>query len=594
MRDRAKSAEGLTVRAVAGTYVVLLGFDIAPEKRKGLLGFAVRRVNHDPPPDEKPEIWLSNRLHPPGATEKPGIDESGTDVAPIQRFRWGDYTVHPDREYTYAVSAMYGELGKLEKGDSVDVKVRTENPRDVGGKSGLHQVHFNRSAASSQAYVKKFGDKEPDDPSLHGAALQWLSRGLEESLIDFINQAKDPTWSLHLCVYEFQKDSFLQALRAAVDRGVKTEIIYDAIVSFVTDSHHNKKEAGPRIKNEAAIKDHGLQAVCHPRTGITAISHNKFIVLCKNGKPAAVWTGSTNFTDGAIYGQANVGHAIADEALAQQYFDLHQKLLSKLDADTRTSRQNAEALSPVPPTAKRDPILFPVFSPRTKIIAIDQCVELINGAQQLLCLTAPFPLHKSLDTALEDSDHPCLKYALLNSDNNLVQLVKQMPANLKFAAPASFKRTQGKARIEATEDAGGEHDKLHDFQTRMLTEGVDDLSLLDGFKNESLHHKGVYIHTKILLIDPLSDDPRIVTGSANFSDNSSRNNDENQLFIHGEKAVADVYLGEFMRLYDHYEFRDLMSKAKGEGQQPHLSADDSWTNAYFDGPKEKERQVFSL
>ena len=76
-----------------------------------------------------------------------------------------------------------------------------------------------------------------------------------------------------------------------VVRKVRVEIIYDAIVG----------DGKPREANQAAIQKHQLDAVCHPRTNIKSISHNKFMVLCQNDQPLAIWTGSTNFTDGAVY-----------------------------------------------------------------------------------------------------------------------------------------------------------------------------------------------------------------------------------------------------------------------------------------------------
>ena len=38
-----------------------------------------------------------------------------------------------------------------------------------------------------------------------------------------------------------------------------------------------------------------------------------------------------------------------------------------------------------------------------------------------------------------------------------------------------------------------------------------------------------YLHTKYMLVDPLSDDPVVISGSANFSNASSVDNDENML-----------------------------------------------------------------
>jgi phosphatidylserine/phosphatidylglycerophosphate/cardiolipin synthase-like enzyme len=97
----------------------------------------------------------------------------------------------------------------------------------------------------------------------------------------------------------------------------------------------------------------------------------------------------------------------------------------------------------------------------------------------------------------------------------------------------------------------------------------------------------LYVHTKYMLIDPLSQDPTVVVGSANFSKASTDTNDENMLVIRGNTAVADVYLGEFMRLFTHYAFRESL-KFKGATspataqQRKHLSEDTSWTNpGYF-------------
>jgi phosphatidylserine/phosphatidylglycerophosphate/cardiolipin synthase-like enzyme len=66
-----------------------------------------------------------------------------------------------------------------------------------------------------------------------------------------------------------------------------------------------------------------------------------------------------------------------------------------------------------------------------------------------------------------------------------------------------------------------------------------------------------------MLIDPLGDEPIVISGSANFSETSTVSNDENMLIIRGNKRVADIYLGEFMRLWHHYRFRFIVN-AKAE------------------------------
>jgi phosphatidylserine/phosphatidylglycerophosphate/cardiolipin synthase-like enzyme len=97
-----------------------------------------------------------------------------------------------------------------------------------------------------------------------------------------------------------------------------------------------------------------------------------------------------------------------------------------------------------------------------------------------------------------------------------------------------------------------------------------------------------WVHTKFMLVDPLSDDPVVITGSANFSKASTDQNHENMLVIHGDKRVADIYLGEFMRQFTSDAFRDAASTAskKSGGDPTHwkpqdLVPDSSWVAEYF-------------
>lgn len=65
-----------------------------------------------------------------------------------------------------------------------------------------------------------------------------------------------------------------------------------------------------------------------------------------------------------------------------------------------------------------------------------------------------------------------------------------------------------------------------------------------------------------MLIDPLGEDPIVVAGSANFSAASVKDNDENMIIVRGNKRVADIYIGEFMRLFSHHSFRKSLQWRK--------------------------------
>jgi len=76
----------------------------------------------------------------------------------------------------------------------------------------------------------------------------------------------------------------------------------------------------------------------------------------------------------------------------------------------------------------------------------------------------------------------------------------------------------------------------------------------------------VHIHHKFIVIDAETDKPTIFTGSANFSANSTNHNDENLLEITGSTALAQTYLAEFLRLYEHYRARMLWNLAHPSGK----------------------------
>ena len=123
---------------------------------------------------------------------------------------------------------------------------------------------------------------------------------------------------------------------------------------------------------------------------------------------------------------------------------------------------------------------------------------------------------------------------------------------------------------------------------------------LANFRAEKLtgFNRNLYIHDKFILIDPLGDDPIVVTGTANFSKPSQYQNDENMLVIRDNKRVADIYFGEFMRIFDHLYARYIVAKLKlagrGDPDAGFLKEDASeWVPAHFSpGRKSLRRRYF--
>jgi len=126
---------------------------------------------------------------------------------------------------------------------------------------------------------------------------------------------------------------------------------------------------------------------------------------------------------------------------------------------------------------------------------------------------------------------------------------------------------------------------------------------LEGWAGEHLtdFNKWVkFIHTKIILIDPLTATPTIITGSANYSDNSTTDNEENTLVIRGDgtpttQRVADIYLTEYQRLFMHFVYRDwanpdTIANAGTDSSAGHLRENPTWSAPYYTAGSWRERQ----
>ena len=270
----------------------------------GLRGFAVRRTD----PTEGETYWMKGLKTFKSAEPSPGVGEQFSSlVHPFQTFQWADYSAKPDRDYNYEIVPMYGNPGTLQQSNSISVDIHTEPVE-----AAEHTVLFNRGAVATQKYARRFQNKKPS--TVGPAAYKWLSRGLQEGLLNFIARAKDETWSLKGAFYEFQWLAVLDTLGEAQRRKVDIKVIFDDI-----------KSGSPYQLNEDAIQAAQIRGICIPRAN-GKLMHNKLLVLLHRNKPQALLFGSTNLTENGIFGHANCVHIIEDAAVAQVYLDYFEQL----------------------------------------------------------------------------------------------------------------------------------------------------------------------------------------------------------------------------------------------------------------------------
>jgi hypothetical protein len=555
----------LSARAIAGLHVVTLAWDFAADHEddpRDLLGFAIERAELQQGQVVE-RYWLRGikRFRDKDEGVPPGTPVP-TSEHPIQSFQWGDYTVKPETSYQYKVVPVYGspKLLDLDDASSVTVGITTETEQGAAAGAGRprHDIYFNRGVAGSQAYARKFGKVKPDPAHPESEQMAWLSRGLFEALVGFIKRAAGPDagdYKLRAMFYEFRYAPVADAFKLARDNGADVDIRYEA-QSYKDD-------------NEATIAQAGIEDICRPQKSRGGIRHNKFIVLVHDDRPVGVWTGSTNVSSGGIFGHSNVGHAVWDETVAQRYLEYWTRLADPnvKPSPLRTRNLAAEQTPARHAPAPADRILT-LFSPRDGKDApatLQWYADVMAMTQRIMCITFAFNLDDTFVPVLEQTGDT-LRYVLVD----------------KAIDPAVEKEI---TRSGNTVYAAGAKLEKGDFEP-FLGE------VLTGF------NKNQYIHDKFMLVDPLGHDPVVVTGSANFSAPSQVANDENMLVVRGDTRVADIYFGEFMRLFDHLYTRYIVRKLKDAGRQDpdagYLKVTQAtWLPPHLgDGPKSRRRRYF--
>jgi phosphatidylserine/phosphatidylglycerophosphate/cardiolipin synthase-like enzyme len=519
------------VKAYAGTNGVLLAFDLAESRRQGLLGFAIQQKE-----GMRNWQWLLNSLTFPGrAHTLPKWNATPSNIAPIQKFRWADYSVVANTPCKYRVHPVYGTPDVPELAESLEVAVTTDD-----GKPKDHRVIFNRAVAASQSFGRQFpeldellsSNKDLPIEDWPAKPRDWLQHGLLDQIITFVERAKDKKWSLDIAIYEYELKAIVDAVNAAHKRGVKVRVLY-----------HAKAGDEQTELNEASLKKIPVTRKRARRT--QKIFHDKFIVLGEidaagNRAPRAVLCGSTNFTENGVYRQANVVHVADDKSISARYQDLFQAIWDQ-PANVAATRKWISKNNLIDPTQP----LFVGFSPRSGGADLTEFINVINAADKDLLFATAFTLPEDILDALLGAEHDnVLRYGIQNTASRIT---------------------------------GFHADRSAEFvATALLTKG------LEGWVKEGLKGQrgNLLVHLKAIVANFTTDAPVVISGSHNLSAAASNGNDENYLIIRGDTDLADRYGLEILRFYEHYRFRYFARLLELKQARP-LAIDGSWADAYY-------------
>jgi phosphatidylserine/phosphatidylglycerophosphate/cardiolipin synthase-like enzyme len=509
--------------AISSQHTVTLAMRWPEAETKTMLGFAVRKHNPD-----ATALWLEGLLAFRGEQHNAGT-LIPTSEGPIQKMFWADYLVRAGQEYTYEIIPVYGTPRALElrTADSVKVAIQTED-----NDNEKHGVYFNRAVIASQAYVRHFGIEHPDN---RPDALAWLARGLDKAILGFIGRADaDNRLRLDIAAYHLTHPDIIAAIKKVGPR---------ARVCLCWKKPDDKTQNG-----QAARELRKGNVEVFQRQKVRAISHDKFIVLKdQHDQPRAVLMGSANFTRGGVSLQNNVSHVIENPVLAQKYRDTFELLIE--EDNEALYEQNTNWM-------KVGTDLELNFSPHRKNqrTDLDHFVELVRAATSNIFFAT-----------LRATDEKLIKALVEPANKNVV---------VRGLVDKVYEKGDGEVLL---------YHHAYD-RTPDVAPATNSLGTADPLTKE-LGRRGFtpLVHHKFIIIDYGSPECAVITGSANYSNNSSNNNDENTLVVHRDQRIAQMYLGEFHRVYEHYRARWLLNSGRRHSGKLFLRDDGSWATKYYDG-----------
>lgn len=545
-----------------------------------------------------------------------------TEQAPVQKFWWKDLFAKRGGTYQYRIVPMGGSPGAaLTPLAGVDPLL--SNKVTLTPQRPPFNVYFNRGITATQALSHALNDK----PSINALAPHILDPTdpirirlmgqLSEGVTSLLDRADKDGGTIHGALYELNDPNGLEKRLQANPKSRNVILGNEQSV----DPKTKKAIEDADSENRAALKAAGVNVIDRI-LGKGDIPHNKFLVLSEKGAPAAVLSGSTNWTSTGLCTQTNNALVIESADVAQRYMDYWNALKADVDAaggDEKKlqspalrnfTHKNNDGSIARPISLGNGVTVEVMFSPNTqrKLVSppketpndMNRVFDLINGARQAVLFLAFDPGNNSIldaaGRALAKNPDLFVRGALTSPQRAL---------NFSEALHQGGATEQGDgadqaAGSDATVTVVGEPGKPKKKGAKLPSAKPDSRAVPAGavtkddafglWEAELAKYGFAIIHNKIVVIDPFSDNCTVVTGSHNLGFRASHNNDENMVIIRGHRALAEAYACHVLDLYDHYAWRFLLKEHPDVFGKP-LQADDKWQERYIAGPDEKSPEL---
>ncbi len=601
----------VSARAFANNEVAYLAWSI-DEPIPGCLGFDITRIYPDTGEEKPLAAWV-----PFEGQANPDMAPQSTRVWPIQKLSWRDLTLRKRRDRLalrpdeVTVQYRIRAVGRFQPGlDAVATEANAPrydgppiplgylgegvltNPVRITQHYGEIRAAFTNGILSAQWLRKALKEKGEELTAKTVAAhistpedeiRSYLTGDVLSMLKELLRRTEtEPGSRLKMALYELWDEELVELIAARRD-------FIDLILSNSSkDGKSGGWDHGNHLMRELLGELMGHSKLDRMFNN-GHIGHNKFVVFeDADGTPKAVLTGSTNWTPTGLAGQSNNAMLIENEVVATTYRDYWNDLY----ADTAelhvpepltasTSNVQGQALRKVNAKAHTETTLkdgsrvtlwrAPNTHAKTKghdaPPDLAEVYDLIAKAKDAIFFAVFLPSQSGKTSVIEEA----IRLGESRKDMLVYGAVSDVMAMPNYVPPDKSNPGHTLHRQPAIYEKG----EISVVRAVALTK--DDV--VGAFESELLTIGKAIIHDKIVVIDPLSPDCVVITGSHNLGFKASYENDENLLIIKGNQPLAQAYMTHVMDIYDHYRFRALQRTLKDKNVSLDggtLKADDSW------------------
>lgn len=485
---------------------------------------------------------------------------------PIQKYQWTDYMASPGDTLQYRVLPMVGPDKSNLRPDADKASEWTEEITLTHEVTPKIEAYFNRGIVATQWVSRRLGVtaddlqtkklrtviSTPDDPFRN-----YLAGPLGARLFELLDTAAKKKRELYAALYELHDEQ----LEAALEKFGKRAHVVLANGSVKKKGEDQNSEARERLAGKIDLHDRMIS----PR----ALGHNKFLVICgARSKPRWVWTGSQNWTQTGLCTQANNSLLIDDFKLAAEYrkqWDLLREAGEATPADLKQSNS-----APRDPKVGATPVRL-WFTPTVGFVDLDEARKIIAGAKRaiLFLMFNPGPKETLLNEIIKTA-----RAATSATRLYIIGAINQDPST--SANPVELFQHDNSDKA--------------DFSV-VLPAAIDEATKFFNREIKKLPGTFAMVHSKVVLVDPFSAHPVLLTGSHNLGPKASGINDENLLIIHDAPGLAAAYAANIMAIYNQYRWRFRRQVQPRSKRWKGLVDDDFWQKGYLRSGSKARREI---